>query len=370
MDTIKFQRLLALVNSALWNTLPDESLFSNMNDKSWNDLYRFAVLHGVLAVAYDGVMKLPITHQPSMKIRMAWALSTKHIEDKYEYVFNVANDLSDLFRKEQINMLVFKGLNLSANYPIPSHREFGDIDIYLFGKHEEGNHLLDKVAVKKKGSFHYKHSNYYYKDIMVENHAYLLDVNDSVKIQALNQILLEILENNKTEEKIPKDKLLFPSAEFTALFFIIHAIKHLSTDYLQLRTYCDWALFLKAYENQFNIEKWRNILEKAGLLEIAETLTSLTFRWLEVPADLQFPIRSHPEMEEQISKEMLYPVFYSTCKSEVPWKIFIHKYKRLNSICKRHVTFYGGSLFKHSFYRFYESFIDHLKCPETIFKNQ
>lgn len=369
MDTIKFQRLLALVNSALWHKQPNESLFSGMDDEMWNDLYQFSVKHGVLAVAYDGVMKLPFTHQPPVKLRMAWALSTKHIEDKYEHILNVANDLSDLFKKEQIKMLVFKGLNLASCYPIPSHREFGDIDIYLFGKQEQGNHLLDKVAVKKKGSYHYKHSNYYFRNIMIENHAYLLDVNDSGKIEKLNQVLLDILQENKTEENIRKDKLLFPSVEFTALFFIIHAIKHLSTGHLQLRTYCDWALFLKANAGELDIDKWKNILERTGLLNIAETLTSLTFQWMEVSSEVQFPIGKHPKMEERIYKEMLQP-FYPSYQSKTFADVFIYKCKRFHERNKRHTSFYGGSLCKHYISSLLSSFVDHVRHPEAIFKFQ
>lgn len=369
MDKNTFQRLLSLVNSALWDKQINEVLFTGMDDVEWNNLYRFATLHGVLATAYDGVLYLPSLLQPPLKLRIAWDLSTKQIENKYEQIRDAAISLSGLFKKEQINMLVFKGLNLASYYPVPSHREFGDIDIYLFGKHREGDILLDKIANKKIGNLGYKHSNYYYKDVMIENHAYLLNVRDSDKIEKLNRTLLGILQENKTEQNIQKDKLLFPSSDFTALFFIIHAIKHLSGSPLQLRTYCDWALFLKAHANELDITKWERILSDTGLLDIAEVLTYLAFQWMEVPANFQFQTGKHIELEERLYKEILQP-FYPACQSKAFSKVFIYKCKRFHARNKRYISFYGGSLCKHYSSSVLSSFVDHVRHPETIFKFQ
>lgn len=370
MTGIVFERLLSLVNSALWNKLIDERLFVQMDDKEWDKLFHFAVRHGVIAIAYDGIRRLPFPLQPPLKLRMTWALSTDQIEQKYKQISYAAKEMHSLFKKEGIDMLIFKGLDLSTYYPNAAHREFGDIDIYLFGKHKEGDLLLDKNAIKKRGSSHYKHSNYYYKNIMIENHFYLLCVKDSERIAILNEILLTILQNREAKQKIQEDnELLFPPISFTALFFIIHAIKHLSTSPLQLRTYCDWALFLQAHVHQLDMEEWKHILSQSGLLDIAEAITTLTFKWMKSSVSLPFTVESHPEIEERISEEMLRP-FYTLCQSNAAWKVFIYKLKRLLSICKRHVSFYGGNLYKYFFSRFYSSFIDHIKNPETIFKNQ
>lgn len=369
MDKITFQRLLSLVNSALWDKQIDEGLFTEMDNAEWNDLYRFATLHGVLAIAYDGVQNLPALLQPSLKLRLAWDLSTRLIENKYEQILDAATSLSGLFKKEQIDMLVFKGLDLASYYPIPSHREFGDIDIYLFGKYAKGDILLEKAADRKMVSHGYKHSNYYFKNIMIENHAYLLNVRDSPKIQKLNQILLDILREYKVEQNILEDKLLFPSFDFTALFFIIHAIKHLSSSPLQLRTYCDWTLFLRAHIGNLNIEKWKSILNDADLLDLAEALTSMSFRWMEVPSNLQFPTAKHIELEERLYNEILYP-FYPPCQSKAFSKVFIYKCKRFHARNKRYISFYGGSLCKHYTLSVLSSVVDHMKHPETIFKFQ
>ena len=336
MNEIIFQRLLALVNSALWNKKIDENIFIPMDDKQWTDLYRFSIRNGVMAITFDGLSSLPSKLQPPLKLKMAWGLSTEQVERKYTHTLNVATELQELFQKEQINMLVFKGLNLSTYYPIPAHREFGDIDIYLFGDHKKGNLLMENAGAKGKDNYkyNYKHSNYYYKNIMIENHAYFLNVRDSKKLLKLNRQLLDILKGTQNKQE---EKLLFPSPDFTALFFIIHAIRHLSANALPLRAYCDWALFLQAHAQELDTDRWKESLHEAGLLDIAETLTTLAFRWLKIPSSTPFPVQKHTEKEDLIYKKMLQP-FYSKSQNTNIWKVFI--YRR-----KQYKLFFNGSFF-------------------------
>ena len=349
MNEIIFQRLLALVNSALWNKKIDENLFIPMDDKLWDDLYRLSIRNGVMAIAFDGLTGLPSNLQPSLKLRMAWGLSTEQIEQKYAHILTVATELKGLFQQEHIDMLIFKGLSLSAYYPIPSHREFGDIDIYLFGEYKKGDLLMDKLGAKKKDQYDYKHSSYYYKNILIENHACFLNVRESKKILRLNQQLLDILKGTQTRQE---EKLLFPSPEFTALFFIIHAISHLSVNVLPLRTYCDWALFLQTHAQKLDMDRWKKSLHDAGLLDLAETFTTLAFRWMEISPATLFPIQEHSEREDQVYKEMLQP-FYSQCQSTNIWKIRIHSYKR-------HKLFYNCNFFAYCFKRLVSLFMRYL----------
>lgn len=81
--------------------------------------------------------------------------------------------------------MTLKGVGLSTLYPIPSHREGGDIDIYTFSGSEsisdsEANQLADslieqqgqKIDVDKTP----KHSVFYFNGILVENHKTFTNV--------------------------------------------------------------------------------------------------------------------------------------------------------------------------------------------------
>lgn len=73
-----------------------------------------------------------------------------------------------------------KGVGLSTYYPIPSHREGGDIDIFTYSADHsrksdaEANRLADRL-MEEKGievdlEHSEKHSMFYYKGIPIENH--------------------------------------------------------------------------------------------------------------------------------------------------------------------------------------------------------
>ncbi|NDV78073.1 nucleotidyltransferase family protein [Dysgonomonas sp. 511] len=360
---ITFRQLLALVNLALWNKEPDESLFAEMSAKDWDGLYQFAIQHGVMAIAFDGMMRLSKDLQPPLKLRLTWGIGVERIEQDYNLKLSVADELAEIFSQEQIRMLIFKGFSLSNYYPIPSHREFGDIDIYLFGEHTKGDELIRQIGAIGKEYDGDKHSNLLYKNVVIENHAYFLNVHDSVKIAKLNDTLLDILENDLSEKHRQANRSFFPPSDFTAIFFTIHAIKHLSTEPMLLRTYCDWALFLQANINELDIEKWRAALTEAGFLDVAEALTTLTFRWLGPFPVENFVTKKHPDWENLLTKEMTEPP-YPPYEETTRWRTLLYRYKRFRITYKRRIALYGGNFFTY----FFPSLIHYIKHPQAIFK--
>lgn len=368
MSQLIFQRLLALVNSALWGKEIDHNLFTEMDDEMWNDLYKFSIRHGVMAIAFDGVSNLPNNLKPSLKLRMSWTLSCEQIEKKYLHMRQTVVDLTSLLKKKKINTLVFKGLNLSSCYPIPTHREFGDIDIYLFGQYIKGESTMLETGSTKIEIPNYKHSNHIYKGVLIENHRYLLDIHDSPKILKLNQTLLDILDIEETEQSPLKNGILYPSANFSALFLITHAIKHLSTDPLALRTYCDWALFLQAHHQDIDIPKWKNALNEAGLFHIAKVFTELAFTWLDVsPSCSPIPLDNNNSDRERWISEEMWQSLYPECKSKKKWDIFKYKYKRYHKTYKRHAHLYNKSFYKDYPNYIFTTFKNHIRLPKTFF---
>ena len=90
-----------------------------------------------------------------------------------------------------IRTVQLKGVGLSALYPVPSHREGGDLDIYTFSADAskltdgQANALADElmrrqgIDVKMRS---YKHSNFRYRDVPVESHKCFLNVQHPHKI--------------------------------------------------------------------------------------------------------------------------------------------------------------------------------------------
>lgn len=359
---LTFKRLLALVNAALWNSSIDSTNFENMDTNAWDELYQFSVMHGVFAVSFDGLAALPTSLQPPSTILLKWAYNTKLLEKKYTHIKGIVSELELLFKSSQIDVLFFKGLSLAENYPIPAHREFGDIDLYIAQKKNKlGEKLMQQLGIEKFKK-NDKHTNFMYKGIMIESHSHFLDIKDSKKIKNLNQVLLNIISNKPTNK-------MWPPTEFTALFFMIHAIKHLSYQSLSLRTFCDWALFLNTHLSNFNITKWENVLKESGLFDIAILITKLTYEWLAIPTKFPLETAIITDKEAMIRNEILTPFLADYNKSlDSKFGVLKYKIKRFHLCNKRYVLLNGGNLYTYYISSFYQSFISHIHNPQTIFQ--
>jgi hypothetical protein len=362
MNDLVFKRLLALLQTALLETQSDDSLFAGMNEEDWEILYLQAIKEGVMAPVFDGILCLPESLHPPKKLKLSWAASVDFIECKYDHLHSVAQELAGLFGKHGIRMMLVKGLSLAQYYPVPAHREFGDLDIYLFGHHKKGDQLLKEAGATPMKQDYYKHTVFTYKGVLIENHAHLIDIHNSRKILELEKYLLHILKESEEVLNAYSGEVLFPPPHFAALFFIAHAFQHFSKDALVLHTFCDWAVFLHANKDKIDFHTFRKTLEKADLWPFAVGLTVVTGEWIKL-TDMPH-MGNDSRMEAWLRREKTEYKPYPPCFAKSTCGIFAYKLKRFFHIYKRKRTIYGQSLIKYIVY----SLIARLKYPETILK--
>ena len=87
-------------------------------------------------------------------------------EDYHKYVEDICS-LAKTYAEAGIEMMILKGYGLSLNYPEPSHRPTGDIDVYLFGKWRETDKLMADRGIDIDYSHHH-HSVFSWRGQMVE----------------------------------------------------------------------------------------------------------------------------------------------------------------------------------------------------------
>lgn len=137
--------------------------------RQWDDIFRMAADQGVCAVIGDGMERLPEKLRPPRDIRLRWALTAERQEKRYRRQQDKTAKMAAAFAENGIRMLVLKGLGLSRDYPVPAHRECGDIDIYLFGASDEGDRLLLQMGAQPYFDVP-KHSSHTWDGILIENH--------------------------------------------------------------------------------------------------------------------------------------------------------------------------------------------------------
>lgn len=145
--------------------------------------------------------------------------------------------------------MVMKGQANGAFYPKPEHGNSGDIDCYLFDNYALGNEIARQEGAKVDESW-YKHSVINYKGETFENHQYFVHTRDGKRGKRLNQELVEQLKDKSEAIRvIPGTVVEMPPVQWTAMFLTHHACAHFISEGLRLKQILDWAMFLKAHQN-------------------------------------------------------------------------------------------------------------------------
>jgi len=271
--------LLTLVTNALFahgDKIQKSEI--SLTHPEWGDLLSIASKQGVFAIAYDG---LSVGNRDSLQkdIAIRWRVGLEQIEKRYGRQILVLNELSSIFKKRGIEILLIKGPLLGNLYPIREHREFGDLDVYLSGNYSRGNEIVEKlgIAVDTSGD---KHSKFIYRGISIENHKTFLNVKLSKTDSAIENELHKILEEQKRltghhsdvndlyDKQINNLPVKLPPEDFTALFAIRHAIVHFLSTGLVLRHFTDLGLLFEKEGENINFKRVVKILHEQKQLKL------------------------------------------------------------------------------------------------------
>lgn len=250
MYALFFEILGCVINDT---SLRIESL-RGLSAVQWEQLYLLAQRQGVTAVAFEKIQALPKEVAPSRMLAMKWMSHSMAIEKQTRSICQRCAGFAQLMHEHGLYTLVLKGVAVSQYYPNPWHREFGDLDCYLYrsdsgkvvwdGCYEEGNCIAEQAGhAVKRG--HYKHSHIKYEGLEVENHQFSLAIKDGKDTKALERHLRRLVEQQGGGCAIGDSVMCTPSADFNALFLTAHAMSHFLYESIKVRHVMDWALFLK-----------------------------------------------------------------------------------------------------------------------------
>lgn len=242
MNRIESAFFNALQHSIAGRPLSHEC-FKNFTLQEWSALHKLSRSQGVLALVFDALKELSAEMPQSLKLQ--WAYGTMQIEDKIAKQWQLADELSDEYRKRGIKTVVLKGLALSQYYPNPNHRECGDFDCFLLGAFEQGDRIAEELGAKVRFD-DYKHSHINYKGLMIENHKFCTSVRGPKLNKEFERFLQQLLVDEKYGITPLNESAMYnPSPTFNALFLIKHTMVHFLYEGIKVRHLLDWACLLK-----------------------------------------------------------------------------------------------------------------------------
>ena len=355
------QMLFALLRASLHEREAEQVFFQGVSTDDWKQCYRLAANQGVMALAWDGVMKLPAVLQPPRAVKVLWATGVEAYEKKYWRYCSMVDEVSRFYAGHGIATMQLKGVGFSTLYPVPCHREGGDIDIYTYSadknrmSDKEANRLADTLMQEKDievdTEHSPKHSNFYYKGIPFENHKTFLNVETFKVAVQVDRILHENM--SPALVSLTVGEVMIPSSVFNSLFIAFHALQHYGSG-LALHHLCDWAMILRRYGLQIPEE-----IKDKKLLAGISALTRLCNQYLGTSQAI--------EGGESIADEMMQEILYPSYSSEVPTcnkvGILVYKTKRMFHRLRLSNKVLDSSLAE----QIWISFLRKINHPETIF---
>ena len=340
------QMLLALLRAALHQKEVEIVYFQQVTEQDWVKCYRLAVYQGVSALAWGGIERLPTKCSPPLNVKLSWALREKELQEEYRKQCIAVSALNQLLSQYGIATIVLKGVGLSRYYPVPAHREGGDIDIYTYSAdktrltNEEANRLADEVLLKQGAImddvFLKKHSKFGFNGVTFENHRMFLHVAECKMMAKMEQWLKKHISTIETALLDGECRITVPTIAFDSVFIPLHAAQHYGSG-LSLKHLCDWALLVQ--QNGLNLPSELN--DKYFKL-IVNTLTQLCNQYL----GLTVPVDKESDLVNEMMQEILYPPYFGKTPSGGACKAYLFQLQdRIHNFKLKHrllgVSFWG-----------------------------
>lgn len=253
-----FETVTALTASELFGTE-----LSIAHGCDWGTILECAHEHGVVAVCYEAVKRLPPELQPNFAMMLRWDVSAEEVKGSFESRRKVKEHLRDLFSSVGERMLLLKGETLADHYPHPEMRECGDIDIMLPEGYDRGNRLIESKGIEVDYT-NSKHSVFFYEGEEVESH-------DPVPhtIYNRNDYLTECLVSESLVNAVLRPDGCW---ELAPVVMAVHAVNHIALhlymgEKVPLKMLADITLLLKAHPEV--LQEWGPALGRTGLTKFS-----------------------------------------------------------------------------------------------------
>lgn len=220
-----------------------DSLGSLPKDRAeWEDLLNAAGRHNLLAFTFPFIDKLHDEVDIPLGVYSRWAMMAEKISARSQYQKESCSKLCDGFASSGFRSCILKGQAAAAFYPEPLLRQGGDIDIWVEGdRHKLVDFLRSKFEVHK---IVYHHCDVkIIKGMGVEVHFTPSWMNSPWA----NKRLQKWFEDNADAQFSNIDhKLGFavPTAEFDAVYMLIHIYRHVLEEGIGLRQLLDYYYVL------------------------------------------------------------------------------------------------------------------------------
>lgn len=298
--------LLRLLKCALWQ---DEKAAKSAHGVHWDKVYAIAKEQCVVGMIAD-VFRYLDEEQCNGDERLRWLGHVIRLERKNRNLNELAKKLFHKFQTMQLSPVLMKGQALAVNYPYPSHRQCGDIDVYFKNRRDcekavsWASKAAPPAAVSSENRRERKHFTFSIGGNVIELHYFMCLFENPRLQKRLQQIIDEEFANSEPFfADIDGEKIETVPPTLSVLHQIIHVSRHLLEAGVGLRQICDLALYLDKYDEWIDGDRLNGYLEALQLTTIAKGLGSVLVNCLGLKVE-KLPFKADAQYADFILQEI------------------------------------------------------------------
>ena len=290
----------------------DQEVHPTIRIDDWDEVAALASKQGASGICLELIERLPKESLPNRKVILSLIGITNQIESHYRQQVKAIQEISCLFRENAITPVLLKGYGLSLNYPIPSHRPSGDIDLFL-SDGKRADELIKGLGVEVKQNEE-KHSTFRFRGIHVENHATVICEIEHKSLSRVEQFLEGELKEHSSFDDVTGCYL--PSAMFNAVYLPLHLGSHFVYGGANLRQILDYALMVKKSCGKIDWNRVKHLAEGGGYFGFLCCLNGICIDHLGLSSEL------FPNWERNLEVETIVLDDILTSGNNAPTSVF------------------------------------------------
>lgn len=238
--------------------------------------------------------------------------------NRYEMTWNLAAEVVRVLRGKDIPSVIVKGLGLAMLYPNPHLRFSSDIDILIpHVYYPEAKRLLsiwaDEVVGEEANDQELKLKK---QEMCIELHGTANMRVNALMDRTLNRMKEQMFKDDSVASLLGEsgDEIPVPNDLFNTAFIPAHLLHHFYKGGISLKSYCDWAVFIKHIEEKDRKEeRILSLLKGMRMMEEWHGLASFAVCYLGLP---ESEVPCLKKADEKVAKRLLDFTFSASNKKE------------------------------------------------------
>ena len=274
MITAQIQ-FLELLKAGLWGRPADPALFP-IGYTDWDTVLNIAKEQTVAVIITDGIETLPADRWPKKDVMMKLMMLRIKTGQMHQLLNATINQIVHALVAENIPSVILKGQGAAQNYIKPESRSCGDIDIYTGTKgYERACEIISCMNPRgnKAGEESSRHMHLCLNGVEIEIHRLAsrmpgkklnrsfqhwtkANIDDFWESDALRS-----WDNNGTNVRLA-------TPTFDAFFILHHAVRHMFSEGVGFRQFCDWAMYLHKHHKEIDTDELKKRIKEFNMEDV------------------------------------------------------------------------------------------------------